>query len=116
MKKIINAILGIVTGIINIIVGACGGIIAVENLKLRGLNQTKSHATAIAVILPLTIVSAISYIYKGQVKISDSYVYLLPGVIGSVIGSVMLPKIPKNVLKKIFSLFIIYAGVRMLIK
>lgn len=116
MKKIANALLGILTGIINILIGSCGGIVAVENLKLSGLDQTKSHATAIAVILPLTVISAIGYLYKGQVRLSDSYVYLIPGLIGSVIGSWLLPKIPKKVLNKIFSVFIIYAGIRMLLK
>ena len=116
MKKIVNALLGILTGIINILMGACGGIVAVENLKLRGLDQTESHATAIAVILPLTVISAAGYLYKGQVHLSDSYVYLIPGLIGSIIGAWLLPKIPKKVLSKIFSIFIIYAGIRMLMK
>ena len=36
MKKIINPALGILTGIVNILIGSCGGIVAVEALKLRG--------------------------------------------------------------------------------
>ncbi|HAX83480.1 MAG TPA: hypothetical protein DCY15_03050 [Ruminococcaceae bacterium] len=116
MIKIINPALGILTGIVNILIGSCGGIVAVEALKLRGIDQTKSHATAIAIILPLTLISAAGYLLKGQVKISDSYVYLIPGLVGSVIGSLLLPKIPKKVLSKVFSVFIIYAGIRMLMK
>ncbi len=116
MKKIINPALGILTGIVNILIGSCGGIVAVEALKLRGIDQTKSHATAIAIILPLTLISAAGYLLKGQVKISDSYVYLIPGLVGSVIGSLLLPKIPKKILSKVFSVFIIYAGIRMLMK
>ena len=53
MKKIMTPLLGILTGVVNILIGSCGGIVAVEALKLRGTNQTKSHATAIAIILPL---------------------------------------------------------------
>lgn len=116
MKKAINKLLGILTGIVNILIGSCGGIIAVECLKHENLDQTKAHATAVAVILPLTLISAAGYLIKGQVQISDSLVYLIPGLIGSVIGSLLLPKIPKKILGKIFSVFIIYAGVRMLIK
>lgn len=116
MIKIINPALGILTGIVNILIGSCGGIVAVEALKLRGIDQTKSHATAIAIILPLTLISAAGYLLKGQVKISDSYVYLIPGLVGSVIGSLLLPKIPKKILSKVFSVFIIYAGIRMLMK
>ena len=97
MKKIMTPLLGILTGVVNILIGSCGGIVAVEALKLRGTNQTKSHATAIAIILPLTVISA-------------------AGLIGSAIGSLLLPKIPKDVLSKVFSVFIIYAGIRMLMK
>lgn len=116
MKKTLNVLLGILTGAVNILIGSCGGIVAVEALKLRGTDQTKSHATAIAVILPLTVISAAGYLLKGQVRLSDSYVYLIPGLVGSIIGSLLLPKIPKKVLSKVFSIFIIYAGIRMLMK
>ncbi len=112
----VNPLLGILTGAVNILIGSCGGIVAVEALKLRKIDQTKSHATAIAIILPLTLISAAGYLIKGQVKLSDSYAYLLPGLIGSAAGSLLLPKIPKNVLSKVFSIFIIYAGIRMLMK
>lgn len=116
MKKIVNSLFGILTGFINILIGSCGGIVAVEALKHEGLEQTKAHATAISVILPLTIISAVMYIFKGNVKISDSTVYIIPGLVGSLLGSFLLPKMPKKLLGKIFSVFIIYAGVRMFFK
>lgn len=116
MKKLKNILLGIAIGAVNILIGSCGGIVAVESLKKNDLEQTKAHATAIAVILPLSLMSAIGYIAKGEVRLSDSYIYLIPGLIGSVIGSWLLPKIPQKILNKFFSVFMIYAGVRMLIK
>lgn len=116
MKKIINSALGIVVGMVNILVGSCGGIVAVESLKYEGIDEAKAHATAVAVILPLTAVSAIAYVLKGDVNFSDSLIYLLPGLVGSAIGAKLLPKIPKKLLGKIFSVFIIYAGVRMFLK
>ena len=106
MKKILNPVLGILTGVVNILIGSCGGIVAVEALKLRGTDQTKSHATAIAIILPLTIISAVGYLIKGQVRLSDSFVFLIPGLVGSAIGSFLLPKIPKNVLSKVLYLLL----------
>lgn len=116
MKKTIQNVSGILIGIINILIGACGGIIAVEALKKTGIDQTKAHATAISIILPLTIISAGVYLFEGKVKIEDAYIYLIPGLIGSVIGSFLLPKIPKKSLSKIFSCFMIYAGIRMILK
>ena len=116
MKKTVSSILGVLIGIVNILVGSCGGIVAVESLKYNGSDQTKSHATAIAIILPLTVISAALYLLRGNVRLRDSYVYILPGLIGSLLGGYLLPRIPKKALSKVFSAFIIYAGVRMLFK
>lgn len=116
MKKIIHSALGILIGAVNVLVGSCGGIVAVESLKHCGVDGTKAHATAIAIILPLTAVSAVMYILRGNVNFSDSLIFLIPGLIGSAIGAWLLPKIPKKILSKIFSLFIIYAGIRMFLK
>ena len=116
MRKFKNNFFGILIGFINILIGSCGGIVAVEALKKNKLDQTQSHATAIAVIFPLTLISTVIYLIRGNMKISDAGIYLIPGVLGSILGSFILPKIPKNILGKIFSIFIIYAGVRMMIK
>lgn len=116
MKKTINYIAGILIGIINIVIGACGGIVAIECLKNNNINQTKAHATAISIILPLTVISAVVYLINNNVNLSDSYVYIIPGIIGSFVGATLLPKIPSKILRKVFSLFMIYAGIRMFFK
>ena len=116
MKKFLTYTLGVITGIINILIGACGGIIAIEALKLNSTQQNKSHATAIAIILPLTIVSAALYTSVGNVIVNQAYVYLIPGIIGSFIGAYILKNINGNILNKIFSVFIIYSGIRLFFK
>ncbi len=116
MKKGINYFSGILIGLTNVIVGACGGIVAVESLKRNKLDQTQSHATAISIMLPLTAISAILYIYKGNVTVKQSLIYLIPGIAGAFAGAALLPRIPKKALTKIFAIFIIYAGIRMYLK
>ncbi len=116
MNKNLNRIMGILIGIINSTIGACGGIVAVECLKKNNLNQTKAHATAISIILPLTIISAVLYIYKNNSIISDSMIFIIPGMIGAFCGAIILPHIPSGVLKKTFSAFMIYAGIRMILR
>lgn len=76
MKKIMTPLLGILTGIVNILIGSCGGIVAVEALKLRGTNQTKSHATAIAIILPLTVISAAGLFFRrdDRMMVADFFI------------------------------------------
>ena len=58
--KIIS--IGLITGLINGLFGSGGGTIIVPTMIfLLGIDDHKAHATAIAVILPLTIISTIIY-------------------------------------------------------
>ena len=67
-------------------------------------------------ILPITVLSAAVYLLKGYVSLSDAYVYLPGGIIGAFLGTVILRKISPLWLKRIFGIFMLYAGVRLLIK
>ena len=111
MKNKAKYAVGFIIGVINSLVGACGGIITVAALKKDGMD-----ANAIAIILPLTVISSVFYIYNGYVNIPDTLIFIPGGVAGAVVGGLILPKIPQKILKKLFALFIIWAGVRMIIK
>ncbi len=98
----------------NGIFGAGGGMLAVPLLKKSGMDQKSAHANAVAVILPITVISAILYLVKGNVTLSDSFAYVPTGLIGSVIATFALQKFSNRLLQKIFSIFMIYAGIRLL--
>ncbi len=115
-EKLTAPIGGFLIGIINGVFGAGGGIIAVEVLKAKGLSQKSAHSNAVAVCLPISALSAALYILNDRVKVADAAPYILWGLIGAVIGTFILKKISPTMLKKIFALFIIYAGVRLLIR
>lgn len=115
-KKTISGMGGFFMGLANSIFGAGGGIIAVPLLKKSGLSQKEAHANAIAVILPVSILSAVLYIIKDKVQISDASPYILTGMAGAVLGTVFLKKISPVLLKKVFGFFIIYAGIRLLLR
>ena len=108
--NLISAFIGITIGFINGILGAGGGMIAVPALQKLGFSQKESHKNAIAVILPITIVSAIFYI------MNDSFIYIPTGLLGTIIGTFLLKKISGKWLKRIFSILMIYAGIRLLLK
>ena len=122
MKKIFSknnlttAAAGLLIGGINGLLGAGGGMIAVPMLKKAGLEQKEAHANAVAVILPISVLSAVLYVIKGYVNISDSLPYIPTGVVGSVLGTLILKKISPVWLKRIFGAFMVYAGVRLLLK
>ncbi len=111
-----SLLLGVTVGFVNGVFGAGGGMLAVPILKSNGLNQKQSHANAVAVILPITIISAALYLVKGNVTFSDSIAYIPTGLVGSVIATFLLKKFSNKWLQKIFSLFMIYAGVRLLMR
>jgi uncharacterized membrane protein YfcA len=107
---------GILIGTLNSFFGTGGGIIAVPVLEKLGLSKKESHANAVAVILPISILSAVLYLVGGKVSLSDASPFILTGIIGSVLGTVILKKISPFWLKRIFGIFVIYAGLRLLLK
>lgn len=115
-KHLKIAFFGILIGFINSLLGAGGGMIAVPLLNNLGLDEKSSHASAVAVILPLTVISAIIYLVKDYVNLTDTVWFLPTGILGAVIGSFLLKKISPTVLKKIFAVFMLYAGIRLLIR
>ncbi len=116
MTSVKNFISGFVIGTINILLGAGGGMLTVPLYKKMNMSQKQAQTNAVATILPITIVSAVIYLMNGDVKLSDSYIYLIPGLIGSVIGTFVIKKISNNILSIVFSLFMIWAGLRLLFK
>lgn len=106
--------IGLVTGILNGLFGSGGGTIVVPALNIVMKAEVhKSHATSIAVILPLTIVSATIYVLSG---ITDWPLTIRVGtgsIVGGLIGALLLNKIKSGLLKKIFGIFMIAASVRM---
>ena len=107
---------GVIIGLVNGMLGAGGGMVAVPMLSKLGLDAKSAHANAVAVILPITAVSAALYLFKGYVDIGSAWVYMPTGVIAAGIGTLVLKKISPVWLKRIFGGFMVYAGVRLLLK
>jgi len=106
---------GVLCGIFNGLLGAGGGVVAVLSLrKFLGVDTHESHATAVAIILPLTIVSATIYLGGYQVDIATATWVTAGGMAGGVIGAKLLKKISANILHKIFGAIMIFAAIRMM--
>ena len=107
---------GALVGLLNGMLGAGGGMLAVPLLKKLGLRQTEAHATAVAVIFPLSVLSTLAYLWFGRFELGGAAFYLLPGAAGALLGGLLLAKIPAKWLRKIFACFMIWAGIRMVMK
>lgn len=116
-KKIIilGLISGVFIGFINGFFGGGGGMIVVPILYyIFKLPEKVSHATALFIILPLSLVGSIIYIIKGGVW-SLSLLYTGIGfILGGIIGALLLKKANNKVLRIIFASVMLIAGVKML--
>lgn len=116
MSGIKKFLYGLLIGAVNMLLGAGGGMLTVPFYKKIGLNQKLAQINAVATILPISVISAFIYLYNGNVKFSETYIYLIPGLIGSIVGTFLIKKISNNTLSIVFSLFMIWAGMRLLFR
>ncbi len=114
--KLKYAALGFVSGILNGLFGAGGGVIVVPMLEKFGIPAKKSHATSIAIILPASLISAALYFFSGNLNLTEAAAYLPTGLLGAGLGALLLKKITVKWLKLIFALVIIAGAVRILVQ
>ena len=108
---------GAMVGIINGFFGGGGGMIVVPLLnKMFNLEQKKAQATALFVILPISIVSAIVYMCNNSVNFASGWPVIAGIVGGGVIGALLLNKLNNKVVKGVFIFFMFLGGAFMLFK
>ncbi|MDF2672659.1 MAG: putative permease [Clostridiales bacterium] len=109
-------IIGFIAGLCNGIFGSGGGTILVPAMVfLLDIRENKSHATAIAVILPLSIISSVFYISSNKVNWNITYQVAIGSTIGGYIGSRILNKFSDVTLRKIFGFSMIAAALRLVL-
>lgn len=115
-KRIVRSLTtGAVAGFLNGLFGGGGGMVVVPMLiGLLGYPPKKAHATAIPVILPLSVVSGLLYAVFGNVSAEVLFPVSAGVFAGGLLGALLLKKIPTKSVVLIFSLAMLIAGVRML--
>lgn len=106
---------GAIIGFVNGFFGGGGGMICIPLLeKVLHLPNKYSHATAIAVILPISFVSAVIYLLNGNL---ETIPFLTVGsgvVLGGILGSFLLKFLPSKVIRIIFVFIMLAGGIRLL--
>lgn len=117
LKNLKLLLIGFITGIINGLFGSGGGTIIVPSLAIIiGLEEKKAHATAISIILPITLLSSFIYISNGSINLKELLYVTSGSVIGGFVGAKLLNKMSNRLLRKIFGIFMIIASYRLVIK
>ena len=114
LKKILVGFLAV---LISGFFTAVGGLILVPAfVYILKMNEKTSRATSILCILPMVIVTAIFYNNSHFINWNIALKCALGGVIGAILGTKLLKKIPDKYLKITFIIFLLYAGVNLIIK
>lgn len=103
--------LGSLVGTANSLFGGGGGMIAVPLLTKTGLREKNAHATAILVILPVSLFSFILYAFRGFYDASVLVPTALGVTLGGALGARLLGKLPTKTVNLIFAALQLTAGV-----
>lgn len=109
--------IGMGAGFINGLLGAGGGILVVFGLRLlfgkKISNVHSFYASAIAVMLPLSALSAWQYARRGNLPSVSFGTLILPAILGGILGAWLLQKIAPRYMNRIFSAAVLIAGLFM---
>lgn len=115
-KRLLLTTLGGVIGFLNGFFGGGGGMVCVPALeRVLKLDNKHAHATAIAVIFPLSLVSCAIYIFKGAIQSLPLLTVGLGVLLGGIIGSIALKILPGKIVRIVFAFVMLAGGIRLLI-
>lgn len=114
MEKTGYFLKGSLIGLLNGFFGSGGGVIAVPILE-KDCEANEAHATSIALIFVISLVTVISYGISGTLDLANAFEYIPWGILGAITGAFFLKNIKAQWLKRIFGCVITVAAVRMLI-
>ncbi len=120
-RSMIFALAGILSGIVNGLLGTGGGILTVLFLsKIYAKDSSYSTKDIFAITLCSSVImsmaSLLFYLSSGCFSVSDSALYMLAAVPGGVLGAILLEKLSSKTMKLIFALLVVWAGISMMIK
>lgn len=106
---------GVGAGLLNGMLGAGGGLIAVPALEKNGCTGKQSHATALGMMVPLSAVSGGYYLWKGWTDWNSLLPVMVPCLAGAWLGGWLFRRIGKGWLKVLFAVFLGWGGIRNLL-
>ena len=111
---------GLLAGFVNGLLGAGGGIIIVFAIS-KLLSDVLPHkndifANALCVMLPVSLLSCFIYGIKGNLSTEGFGIFVIPAVLGGIVGGLLLGKIGAAFLKRLFALLVIVSGIILIVR
>ena len=112
-EEVKSIALGLGIGAANAIFGGGGGMLAVPALRLLGHQEKQAHATAIAVILPVSALSFLWYFLGGLYDVNVLFPTAFGTVLGGILGAKILGLLPQKAVSYVFAVLQAVAGLWM---
>ncbi len=114
-EKTYSVLTGVFAGLVNGVFGGGGGMIVVPMLVYLLKKEPKvAHATAILLILPMSITSGLFYAAFGSFRAEAGIPVTIGVVAGGILGALLLGKMSSKFIVALFSAVMAAAGVKML--
>ncbi len=108
------ALLGLCAGILSGCFGIGGGALMVPILILFfSLPFHVAVGTSLALILPISLAGSIANFKMGNVNWQAFWACAVTGIIGAVLGTLLIQKVPVLYAKRAFAVFLIYTAWRL---
>jgi uncharacterized membrane protein YfcA len=108
-------VIGLITGFLSGLLGVGGGVVMVPLMGfVLGIEQHLAQGISMLVIIPTSLVAIWQLHKKKLVDYPSAGIFAAGAIIGAVISSNFVQYISGADLKRIFGVFIIYSGTRMI--
>lgn len=113
-------LIGLLCGFLNGLLGAGGGIAIVYGLRYLLRNSELSprdiYANALCAMLPVSAASCLFYTLQGNLSFDGFSLFLIPAILGGLLGGLLLDKIQTPHLQKLFAVLVVASGMLLLIR
>jgi len=108
------ALLGLLAGLASGCFGIGGGALIVPALTLLcGVPYHVAVGTSLALIIPISLAGSLTSWKLNSIDWKIAAACALTGMIGAVLGSLLIHKIPESYARRAFSIFLLYAAWRL---
>ena len=113
---LILLVIGTITGVMAGMLGIGGGLVVIPALVMvMGMSQQSAQGTSLAMMLPpIGILAAYNYYKAGHVDIRIALLLAIAFIAGSYFGSKLAIKLPQELMKKLFGIFLLLVAIKML--